>query len=83
MICAAPKTDCSPRTARPVLARERARRARAMLADCRFCAHDCGVNRLVGEMGRCHAGTEARFFSAQVEVSDEIELIHPGRTVFL
>ncbi len=26
-------------------------------------------------MGLCHAGAEARFFSAQVEVSDEIELI--------
>jgi len=46
-----------------------------MLADCRFCAHDCGVNRLAGEVGRCHAGAEARFFSAQMEVSDELELI--------
>src|SRR5208282_5796721 len=58
-----------------VLARERARIARAMLADCRFCAHDCGVNRLAGENGLCHAGAEARFFSAQIEVSDELELI--------
>ena len=46
-----------------------------MLADCRFCAHDCGVNRLAGENGLCHAGAEARFFSAQTEVSDELELI--------
>jgi putative pyruvate formate lyase activating enzyme len=46
-----------------------------MLADCRFCAHDCGVNRLAGERGLCHAGAETRFFSAQVEVSDELELI--------
>ena len=60
---------------RSVLAHERARIARAMLADCRFCAHDCGVNRLTGEKGLCHAGAEARFFSAQVEVSDELELI--------
>src|SRR5208282_48929 len=58
-----------------VLARERARIARAMLADCRFCAHDCGVNRLAGENGLCHAGAEARFFMAQTEVSDELELI--------
>jgi len=66
----------TPRSApRSVLARERARMARAMLADCRFCAHDCGVNRLAGEHGLCHAGAEARFFSAQVEVSDELELI--------
>jgi len=49
--------------------------ARALLANCRFCAHDCGVNRLAGERGLCHAGAEARFFSAQTEVSDELELI--------
>jgi putative pyruvate formate lyase activating enzyme len=46
-----------------------------MLADCRFCAHDCGVNRLAGETGLCHAGAEARIFMAQTEVSDELELI--------
>ncbi len=60
---------------RPALARERAHCARAMLADCRLCAHNCGVNRLAGETGLCHAGAEARFFSAQVEVSDELELM--------
>ena len=56
-------------------ARERAMIARAALADCRLCAHDCGVNRLAGPAGLCHAGAEARIFSAQVEVSDELELI--------
>jgi putative pyruvate formate lyase activating enzyme len=60
---------------RAFVARERARIARAMLVDCRFCAHDCRVNRLAGENGLCHAGTEARFFCAQTEVSDELELI--------
>ncbi|HYV28187.1 MAG TPA: radical SAM protein [Candidatus Eisenbacteria bacterium] len=60
---------------RSAVARERAQVARAMLADCRFCAHDCGVNRLAGEQGLCHARAETRFFSAQVEVSDELELI--------
>jgi putative pyruvate formate lyase activating enzyme len=59
---------------RSVLARERAWIAQAMLADCRFCAHDCRVNRLAGENGLCHAGAETRFFSAQTEVSDELEL---------
>lgn len=49
--------------------------ARAMLANCNFCAHHCGVNRLSGPAGLCHAGETARFFSAQVEVSDELELI--------
>ena len=60
---------------RSVLARERAAATRAALADCHLCAHHCGVNRLVGEHGLCHAGAETRFFSAQVEVSDELELI--------
>ena len=60
---------------RSVLARERAAVARAALADCRLCAHECGVNRLAGAAGLCHAGAEARIFSAQVEVSDELELI--------
>lgn len=46
-----------------------------MLEDCHFCAHHCGVNRLHGPAGLCHAGHETRFFSAQAEVSDELELI--------
>jgi len=57
------------------MAGERAISARELLADCKLCAHNCGVNRLAGETGLCHAGAETRFFSAQVEVSDEIELI--------
>src|SRR6185369_3057696 len=44
-------------------------------ANCRLCAHLCGVNRLAGERGLCHAGAHTRFFSAQVEVADELELI--------
>jgi putative pyruvate formate lyase activating enzyme len=75
MICAAPEKISRLTQNRPARARERARRARAMLADCRFCAHDCGVNRLAGETGLCRAGAETRFFSAQAEVSDEMELI--------
>lgn len=46
-----------------------------MLADCHFCAHHCGVNRLEGELGLCHANANARFFLAQTEVTDELELI--------
>jgi len=75
MICAVPKPIPDVLQTRQVRARERARRARALLADCRLCAHDCGVNRLAGETGLCHAGAEARFFSAQIEVSDELELL--------
>ncbi len=75
MICADPFTESRTGLGRPAMARSRAQIARAMLADCRFCAHDCGVNRLAGEAGLCHAGAEARFFCAQTEVSDELELI--------
>ena len=57
------------------IAHERAAVARAMLADCHFCAQHCGGNRLAGPAGLCHSGSEAHFFSAQVEVSDELELI--------
>jgi len=63
MICAEPKKFAPVGTIpRSVLALERAKTARAALADCRFCAHDCGVNRLAGEAGLCHAGADARFF---------------------
>ena len=75
MICANPFTKSRTGLGRPARAHDRAQIARAMLADCRFCAHDCGINRLAGETGLCHAGAEARFFCAQTEVSDELELI--------
>jgi putative pyruvate formate lyase activating enzyme len=75
MICTPPSILPQVAHTRRALAQERARLARAMLADCRFCAHNCGVNRLAGETGLCHAGAETKFFSAQVEVSDELELI--------
>lgn len=75
MICEASTIAPALVHRRALIARERARTARASLADCRLCAHDCGVNRLSGERGLCHAGAEARCFTAQVEVSDELELI--------
>ena len=71
-VAGAPTT---PFRGRAALALERAAAARAMLANCHFCAHHCGVNRLTAAGGLCHAGAEARFFCAQVEVSDELELI--------
>ncbi len=37
--------------------------AHAALAECHFCAHHCGVNRLAGELGPCRAGPHARIFS--------------------
>lgn len=60
---------------RPAIAQKRARVARDLLVKCNFCSHDCGANRLGGERGPCGAGVVTRFFSAQVEVGDELELI--------
>jgi putative pyruvate formate lyase activating enzyme len=70
MLCPAPK-----KSNRTELAAARREAAIEALANCNLCAHECGVNRLAGELGLCHAGPAARVFSAQVEVSDELELI--------
>ncbi|MEY5024815.1 MAG: hypothetical protein RLZZ244_343 [Verrucomicrobiota bacterium] len=57
------------------LAAGRVEAAHRALANCRFCAHECGVNRLRGERGPCRAGAESRVFWAQTEVSDEREIV--------
>ncbi|HTY58692.1 MAG TPA: radical SAM protein, partial [Bacteroidota bacterium] len=36
--------------------RVRAEKLRAMLSSCRICPHDCGNNRLAGEIARCYSG---------------------------
>ena len=59
---------------RAALALHRSRLARAHLQHCHLCAHRCGANRLAGEAGPCRAGTTARVFHTQTEVSDEQEL---------
>ena len=63
------------RSDRNATAQMRLGAARAMLAECHLCAHHCGVNRLAGERGPCQAGTGPRFFLAQTELTDELELI--------
>jgi putative pyruvate formate lyase activating enzyme len=75
MPCAVATAESLRLGTRAARASERADLARGMLADCRLCAHDCRVNRLAGQQGLCHAGARPRFFSAQVEVSDELEII--------
>ena len=57
------------------IAAERSVIARRALANCQLCAHHCGVNRLTDERGLCRAGVTTRIFSAQTEVSDELELV--------
>lgn len=77
MTCVETKRDerTQANASRSSLARIRTQSARARLADCHLCEYHCGVNRLAGEQGVCHAGADARFFSAQTEVSDELEVI--------
>jgi putative pyruvate formate lyase activating enzyme len=58
-----------------MIALHRVQLAREMLRNCRLCAYDCGTNRFLDISGRCHAGTVARFFCAQTEVTDELMLI--------
>lgn len=60
---------------RSMLARARLPAAREALAACQLCSHRCGADRRSGPAGLCHAGPEARFFSAQTEVADELELL--------
>lgn len=60
---------------RRATAAKRVLRARVALAECRFCAHDCGVNRRAGELGLCKAGMETRVHLAQIEMGEELELI--------
>lgn len=69
-----PNSLAEENVARSGKAAARIRSARAALMDCRLCAHLCGVNRLAGRAGLCHADQYARVFQAQVEVSDELRL---------
>lgn len=64
-----------PVSRRSLLARQRIPLARQGLADCHLCLHHCGVDRLAGPSGRCHAGADVRYFAAQTDVSDELELL--------
>lgn len=59
---------------RSALAACRAVEARIHLKACYLCAHRCGVNRLVGLKGPCHAGPIGRVFHSQIEVGDEATL---------
>lgn len=75
MICTESKNPPARLVDRRAIALERLPLAHAALSDCRLCPQDCGVNRLADERGRCCAGAQARVFSAQIEVGDELELI--------
>ncbi len=51
--------------------RERARRARDGLLQCELCPRRCGVNRLAGDRGFCHAGATAKVASYNVHHGEE------------
>src|SRR3954471_7010715 len=59
---------------RAAIARERLPLAHSALRSCRLCAHECGVNRLAGELGKCRAGAVPRCFSAQIDLAEEAML---------
>ncbi len=52
------------------------------LSRCELCEHRCGVNRLIGQRGPCHAGPTARVFRHRVEYGEETELI-PSHLFYL
>jgi putative pyruvate formate lyase activating enzyme len=75
MVCLDAKVPVVRFGSRCQVAAQRIAAARENLEHCTLCDHRCGVNRLNGELGLCRAGADTRFFSAQTEVADELELI--------
>jgi putative pyruvate formate lyase activating enzyme len=55
--------------------RERAERARRMLAPCRLCPRDCGVNRLEDERGTCGIGERAVVSGVHPHFGEEAPLV--------
>jgi putative pyruvate formate lyase activating enzyme len=64
---------------------QRAREAYRRLAACDLCPHDCGVNRIKGERGKCGAGLKPKIASANVHRGEEppISGTHGSGTIFL
>lgn len=50
---------------------QRVREAYRRLAACDLCPHDCGVNRIMGELGICGAGLKPKIASANVHRGEE------------
>lgn len=51
---------------------------RALLSPCRLCPHECGVDRLAGEVGRCGVGAGAVVASAVPHFGEEPEVSGHG-----
>jgi putative pyruvate formate lyase activating enzyme len=56
----------------------RAERARTMLRACMICPHECRVNRLEGERGRCRSGAKPIVSSNNVHMGEEPPLVGTG-----
>jgi uncharacterized Fe-S radical SAM superfamily protein PflX len=53
----------------------RVARAREMLRACTLCPHECRVNRLEGERGRCRSGALPMVSSHNVHMGEEPPLV--------
>jgi putative pyruvate formate lyase activating enzyme len=56
----------------------RAKQAREILADCRLCPRQCGVNRQKGELGFCRAPAEVVVYSSHPHFGEERSLVGTG-----
>ena len=56
-----------------------------LLAPCRVCPRECGVDRLKGETGNCHAGLKVKVSSFHQHFGEEPPLVgrHGSGTIFL
>lgn len=64
--------------------RERVQEALGLLQSCRVCPHQCGVNRLDGETGKCRTGRYAIISSYGPHFGEEAPLVglHGSGTIF-
>ena len=64
---------------------ERVERALSLMAPCRLCPRECGVNRLEGEKGFCKSGRKARVASYNAHFGEESPLVgrHGSGTIFM
>jgi len=54
---------------------KRLAQARELLENCTVCPHECGVNRLAGELGLCRTGARARVASFGAHFGEESPLV--------
>jgi len=64
------------------IAAQRADLAQRHYRACTLCEHRCGVDRFVGQRGRCRAGVDGRVWRHRIEYGEELELI-PSHVFYL